>query len=350
MDLGGALPSIESLAMTSTISAGVDVISTTVRPDAIWDQASRTIHWRRDSEAWAIDGEYSLVPRVCGRQTLVEKTHAVTVDSTGAVHEHHLGPVEIDIICPTATPPPSATPTPTPTSVPPTTTRVPTAAPTSTPLPTRTPGPIHLPVALTERCAPDIRRADIVLALDASTSMREPTDGSRSKLDVALDAVRRFVDVVDLDAGDQVAIVQFNADAQMLTPLTDDRAAIDAAITRVDTQSTTCLPCAVESASEELRSERRRSDNAPVLIVLTDGRSNPRPVSEAVVEAARAKSTGVTVFTIGLGSDLEHDALRAMASRPDAFYEAPDAEDLAAIYEQIAVEIPCPLSRYWGRR
>ena len=162
--------------------------------------------------------------------------------------------------------------------------------------------------------------------------------------------MRRFVDVVDLDTGDQVAIVQFNADAQMLTPLTDDRAAIDAAITRVDTQSTTCLPCAVESASEELRSERRRSDNAPVLIVLTDGRSNPRPVSEAVAEAARAKATGVTVFTIGLGSDLEHDALRAMASRPDAFYEAPDAAELAAIYEQIAVEIPCPPSRWWGRR
>jgi hypothetical protein len=61
-------------------------------------------------------------------------------------------------------------------------------------------------------------------------------------------------------------------------------------------------------------------------------------------------AAGVTVFTIGLGSELERDALRSMASRPRDFYEAPDGEDLAAIYAQIAVEIPCPPSRWWGRR
>jgi hypothetical protein len=39
-----------------------------------------------------------------------------------------------------------------------------------------------------------------------------------------------------------------------------------------------------------------------------------------------------------------------MASSPEDFYEAPDAEGLVAIYERIAVEIPCPASRFWGRR
>jgi hypothetical protein len=86
------------------------------------------------------------------------------------------------------------------------------------------------------------------------------------------------------------------------------------------------------------------------LSVLTDGLSNPRPASEAVERAAEAKAEGVVIHTIGLGDTLDFKALEAMASRPDDSHRAPDGEDLAAIYAQIAVEIPCPPSRYWGRR
>ena len=58
----------------------------------------------------------------------------------------------------------------------------------------------------------------------------------------------------------------------------------------------------------------------------------------------------VTIFTIGLGEDLNLAALEAMASKPGYFYRAPDSEDLAEIYGAIAVEIPCPAEQYWGRR
>lgn len=37
-----------------------------------------------------------------------------------------------------------------------------------------------------------------------------------------------------------------------------------------------------------------------------------------------------------------------MATRPDWFYVAPDAEDLAAIYRAIAVTIPCLVEAFWG--
>jgi hypothetical protein len=73
-------------------------------------------------------------------------------------------------------------------------------------------------------------------------------------------------------------------------------------------------------------------------------------VSEAVASAKRAQESGILVFTIGLGNDLDVDALREMASRPEYFYVTPDAAELAEIYASIAGAIPCPPSSFWGRR
>ena len=52
----------------------------------------------------------------------------------------------------------------------------------------------------------------------------------------------------------------------------------------------------------------------------------------------------------GLGDELDEWALAAIASKPAYFYHAADAEALKAIYEVIAVEIPCPADRYLGAR
>jgi hypothetical protein len=66
--------------------------------------------------------------------------------------------------------------------------------------------------------------------------------------------------------------------------------------------------------------------------------------------AQAAKSDGIALFTIGLGVDVDRAQLRHMASRPEWFYEAADAEDLEDVYRTVAVDIPCPASRYWGGR
>jgi hypothetical protein len=85
-------------------------------------------------------------------------------------------------------------------------------------------------------------------------------------------------------------------------------------------------------------------------VLLTDGRSNPRPVAEAVARASAAKAAGVRVYTIGLGAEVEDDALAAMASRPEDYHRAPEAGALAGIYAQIAVALPCPARAFWGGR
>jgi Mg-chelatase subunit ChlD len=262
---------------------------------------------------------------------------------------------------PTATATPSPTSTRSPTATPthaPTSTRTstapatPSAPPSLTPNPTPTPvpRPLFLPILLRERCTPDKQRTDVALVIDASSSMLEQTPAGRTKLAAAIKAAGIFLGQLQLDAGDQAAIVAFNADAQLLQPLTADRSALDAALASIRPARQTCLVCGVDVGADELASDRRDPDNTAVMIVLTDGLSNSRPASEAVTRAAEAKRNGVVVYTIGLGTALDFLVLEQIASEPAQFYRAPDAEQLADIYRQIAVEIPCPAGRFWPRR
>ena len=241
---------------------------------------------------------------------------------------------------PTATPTSTSLATPTPTTTP---------ATTATPPPARAARPVFLPLALKEECVIGQRRVDVALVIDASTSMLEPTREGRTKLAAAIDAVRLFLDELDLPH-DQATIVEFNGGVRLLQGLTGSRADLNAALDRIEVQRQTRIDLGVETAHRELASVRRRAGNEPVMIVLTDGRANPVGPEEAVEKARLAKADDITIFTIGLGEDLDLWAMEAMASKPSYFYRAPDGEDLKDIYQAIAVEIPCPAEQYWGRR
>jgi Mg-chelatase subunit ChlD len=254
----------------------------------------------------------------------------------------------------TASSTPSRTPTPRP-SPSPTATATATSSQTATLSPT--PSPLYLPLLLRERCLPEQRRVDVALVLDASLSMLESAGdgaapGPRSKLDAARGAALAFLNALRLDAdrGDQAAVIGFNSSATLLSPLTADRSALDAALAAIAPAPQTCIVCGVDAAAAELASARHRADHAAVLILLTDGRSNPQPAAEAVARAAMAKSAGIRIYTVGLGTDLDEAALREMASGPEAYRHAPSAAELAGIYRGIAVDIPCPGAAFWGGR
>ena len=245
----------------------------------------------------------------------------------------------------TATVPVTATPRATATS-----SRTPAIPPTVTaePSATRTPAPLHLPLLLSERCSAGTQRLDALLVIDASSSMLEPSAAGRSTLAAAAAAAGIFLDQLRLDAGDQAGIVWFNERAQLAQVLTADRPALDAALAGLAAAQFTRLDLGIATARAELAGPRRRPGNRAVMVVLTDGRANPVPVAVAEAEAQGAKASGTVLFTIGLGADLEEDALRRMASRPEYYYAAPDAEDLASIYRRIAVTLPCAGALYWG--
>lgn len=267
---------------------------------------------------------------------------------------------DLEVICDLRpTPTPSVTTTSTPTAR---STSTITASPTSTATRTSTPtamppepGRIFLP-ALGWRCDQRRTHLDVVLVFDVSTSMGQMTRAGRSKLAAAQEAASTFVRLVDLDPlsprTDQVAIVGFNREAWTEAGLTTDRGELIAAIDRLPLRMAefTRLDLAFNQAALVLSSGRRPGTEAAI-VLLTDGLPNQVPYAEdgtmetTVRRAAdAAKSDGIMVYTIGLGlpGEINPDLLRECASRPELYREAPDAEDLIALYADLAERIGCP--------
>ncbi len=251
-------------------------------------------------------------------------------------------PVVVDVIAPT--------PTPTQTS-----TSTPTDLPDPTATPTPTPQDRYFPVAFKpeppkpEVCTPEKQKIDVVLVVDTSTSMNELVPGSAdTKLSLAVTAAKALVSLLklpDSSDGDQAAVVGFNSAAFALTGLSGDRATINAALDALSdtSDSGTRIDAGLNAAIDELASERRNPGSTASIVIVTDGRHSGASGTGAVLDAAdRARSLGLVVFAVGLGSDIDEGLLRLVATVPDNYRAAPDASDLVLIYEAIAKEIPCP--------
>lgn len=250
---------------------------------------------------------------------------------------------------PTATP--FDSPTPSVTATVPTATETPsatataTASPTATATPTPIPRPAYLPALLLRHCEARQRFADVVLVLDASSSMFFATrDGGPPKIRAAIAAAELLIG--RLAETDQAGLVTFHSQARVAAPLSLDRAPVVAALRATALEPGTRIDLGLEFAHAELVGPRGRAGQQPVVVLLTDGVPTAGATNADVVARARLlSSAGARIFAIGLGSDVDPDLLRAVASTPDYMFLAPQSDDLEAIYDRIAEALPCDVSR-----
>lgn len=212
---------------------------------------------------------------------------------------------------------------------------------TATPRPTAEPKPLYLPIAVKDACKGQDLYADIALVIDTSGSMSDPTTpGGPTKLVAAREAARGFL--AQLSPGnDQAAVIQFNSAAAVIVPLADDPAQVMAGLDQLTQAAGTRLDLAFAAARRELTGPGRRPRNNPVLVLLTDGEPTGTTKADVLGEALATRNAGILVYTIGLGSDVDHDLLRSCATAENRYYFAPQTGDLAAIYAQVAFRLPC---------
>jgi VWFA-related protein len=138
--------------------------------------------------------------------------------------------------------------------------------------------------------------ASVMLLVDVSGSMAgEPMNQSKA-------AIQQFID--SLDAQDQVAVMSFANNVQMLQDFTTDRAALANAVTRLVAVGETALYDGVIQAAERMAAA---PPGRKLIVLLSDGSAtigvNKRSAS---IQATQAAGVGVVAFGFGSGIDRKY--------------------------------------------
>jgi Ca-activated chloride channel homolog len=134
----------------------------------------------------------------------------------------------------------------------------------------------------------------IGIIIDNSGSMRD----KRQKVEAASLAL-----VKASNPNDEVFIVNFNDEAYLDVPFTNDIKKMQEGLTRIDSRGGTAMRDAINMSLDELRGKGKKDKK--VLIVVTDGNDNTSVVSiERLLERLH-RADGVLVYAIGLLNDEE---------------------------------------------
>lgn len=196
---------------------------------------------------------------------------------------------------------------------------------------------------------------DIVLAIDASGSMKAEDFAPRNRLQVAVDVAQEFV---SSRPGDRIGTVVFASESFTLCPLTLDHGLLLDLLSTVDfgmVEDGTAIGMAIANASNRLRESQSKTK---VVVLLTDGRNNSGKI-DPLTAAELAAALGIKIYTIGAGTvglvpypvddpfmgrryerrqfDLDEDTLKEIAERTGGrYFRATSPEALAGIYERIS--------------
>ena len=166
------------------------------------------------------------------------------------------------------------------------------------------------------------------------------TPGGPTKLAAAKSAATQFLNLL-VFPGDQAALVAYDDVAGLEHMLSDNRTTLISTLQALDASGITRMDLGLAVSRNELLSPRHKPANERVIIFLTDGRPNGTTEEEVLYQAAMTKAAGITIYTIGLGNDVNAALLQQIASSPDRYYFSPTTAQLTEIYERIAGIVRC---------
>ena len=199
---------------------------------------------------------------------------------------------------------------------------------------------------------------DIMIAIDASGSMRAEDLGPKNRLEIAKECASEFIRG---RTRDRIGMVVFGAESFTVCPLTMDHdflldRILDLEIGTVP-EDTTAIGMGLVNALNRLReSQNSVSAKNKVIILVTDGVNNAGQVTP-ITAAEIAKKMGVRIYTIGVGregivrvpvqtqlgqvytrmkTEIDEVTLRDVAERTGGLYfRAQTANAFKKIYEKI---------------
>ncbi|MBN1522717.1 MAG: VWA domain-containing protein [Candidatus Aureabacteria bacterium] len=214
------------------------------------------------------------------------------------------------------------------------------------------------PVSPLEQTKIHTEGINIMLAMDVSTSMLAEDftlKGKRvNRLEAVKDVVKKFIQG---RKNDRIGLTAFAARPYMVSPLTLDYSWLLQNLERIKAgmiEDGTAIGLGLASSLNRLKDTKAKSK---IVILLTDGRNNMGDISPSL-SAETARSLGIKVYTIGVGSrglapypvrdffgnkiyrsvkiDIDEDILTDIASKTNGkYFRATDTKSLRKIYKEI---------------
>jgi type II secretory pathway pseudopilin PulG len=191
-------------------------------------------------------------------------------------------------------------------------------------------------------CTP--KANDVVLLLDASSSMQIAFtfEGStKTRWDVLKLVTGDFVNGVDISpASNHIGVITFDDNTIVESPITGNLGQIQAAITNMQDRANTLLAPGLQATEAQFVSNARPGAQKK-LIIVTDGLYKDVPRDVVIQAAALLKSQGVIIDTVGINLDSQEavDNLAAIANGISVNVDSGD--DLQAILNSIKSQITC---------
>jgi Ca-activated chloride channel family protein len=179
---------------------------------------------------------------------------------------------------------------------------------------------------------------DIVLALDSSGSMRESgfshTDEDKSKFELSQEIMSAFIDE---RVSDNIGVVVFGTFAFSASPVTYDHESLKELLEMLEVEIAGKNTAIGEAIAQSIITLNFAEAENRIIILITDGINNSGEIS--VKEAVeRAVKEGIKIYTIGLGSEKDFDALllQKIASQTHGkSFSVTNAQELREVYEEI---------------
>lgn len=200
---------------------------------------------------------------------------------------------------------------------------------------------LYLPAVTNNYCLPGGNNSDVVLVIDVSGSMNDPTNpGDPSKLEVAKESAIEFINLLDFP-NDQASVVTFGSNAQLIHPLSSDSSSLINAINAITSFGASRIDLGISVSHDELNSPSHEPTNQKIMIILSDGHPSEVTDTEVLMAANAAKADGVEIYTIGLGNDVNGSLMQSIATSDEHYFFSPSTNNLNKIYEQIASVLIC---------
>lgn len=175
-----------------------------------------------------------------------------------------------------------------------------------------------------------------------SVIVKDPSRGSESDpLALRADATRDFIEALNESNNDRAGVFEFNSGSETVRELDSDLSNVRNSIS-VSANGGTNMSKGMGAALSQYSDS---SDNKRVMVLLSDGENDLGDETERANDMTRqlinkSANKSVTIYTIGLGNDVDTTLLKKAANKTDGkYYHADDAEKLEDLFDRIAERV-----------